>query len=70
MVCVAGKTYGFVVLDSGGGLELEAEQTSDWAAEGQSGTDPITASWSGQAEYNVVQNLPWSSIQAVTYQSR
>ncbi len=44
---------------------LEAEKTSDWAAEGNTGTDPITASWDGQAEYQVVNSLPWSQLQAV-----
>ena len=64
MVCLAGKTYGFVVLDSGGGLELETEQTSDWAAEGQSGTDPITAA-GGSTD---IPSLPWSTLlQAVVY---
>jgi len=42
-----------------------AEQTSDWAAEGNSGTDPITTSWEGDAEYQVVANLPWADLQAI-----
>ena len=54
-----------VVTDQGGAVMLQAEQPSDWAAEGHSGTDPITASWTGEQEYQVVANLPWSSLQAV-----
>jgi hypothetical protein len=65
MVFRAIQTYGMVVTDYAGAVMLEAEQPSDWAAEGGSGTDPITASWDGQAEYSVVANLPWSQLQAV-----
>ena len=65
MVFKAIQTYGMVVTDYAGAVMLEAEQPSDWAAEGNSGTDPITASWDGQAEYSVVANLPWSELQAV-----
>lgn len=35
-VCVAGQTYGFVVVDQGGGVELEADEPSVWSAEGNS----------------------------------
>ena len=65
MVFKAVQTYGMVVTDYAGAVMLEAEQPSDWAAEGNSGTDPITASWDGQAEYSVVANLPWAQLQAV-----
>ncbi len=65
MVFNAIKTYGMVVIDQGGAVMLEQEQPSDWAAEGRSGTDPITASWQGKQEYQVVANLPWPSLQAV-----
>ena len=65
MVCKALQTYGMVVLDQGGAVMLEAEQTADWAASGNSGTDPITASWEGQQEYQVVANLPWQDLQVV-----
>ena len=65
MVFKAVQTYGMVVTDYAGGVMLQAEQPSDWAAEGNTGTDPITASWAGQAEYQVVANLPWSQLQAV-----
>ena len=65
MVFRAVQTYGMVVTDKGGSVSLETEQTSDWAAEGHSGTDPITASWDGLQEYLVVANLPWSDLQVV-----
>jgi hypothetical protein len=65
MVFQAIQTYGMVVTDYAGAVMLEAEQPSDWAAEGGPGTDPITASWDGQPEYSVVANLPWSELQAV-----
>ena len=65
MVFRALQTYGAVVTDQGGSVSLESEQTSDWAAEGHSGTDPITASWDGLQEYQVVASLPWSSLQVV-----
>jgi hypothetical protein len=65
MVFKAIQTYGMVVTDYAGGAMLVAEQHGDWAAEGNSGTDPITASWNGQQEYQVVASLPWSHLQAV-----
>ena len=65
MVFKAILTYGMVVIDQSGGVELEAEQQSDWAAEGRTGPDPITTSWDGLFGYQVVAGLPWSSLQAV-----
>jgi hypothetical protein len=65
MVFRAVQTYGMVVVDQGGAVMLEAEQSSDWAAQGHSGTDPISQSWDGAQEYQVVANLPWGSLQAL-----
>ena len=65
MVFNAIKTYGMVVIDQGGAVMIEQEQASDWAAEGHSGTDPITASQQGYAEYQVVADLPWQDMQVV-----
>ncbi|MGH9104853.1 MAG: hypothetical protein ACRDZX_03260 [Acidimicrobiales bacterium] len=65
MVFRAIERYGMVVVDQGGAVMIEAEQPSDWAAEGHTGTNPLTASWAGQPEYKVVASLPWSSLQAV-----
>jgi hypothetical protein len=65
MVFKAIQTYGMVVTDQAGGVMMVAEQASDWTAEGNSGTNPMTASWAGQQEYQVVASLPWSHLQAV-----
>jgi hypothetical protein len=65
MVFKAVQTYGMVMVDQGGAVMIEAEQPSDWAAEGHSGTDPITASWDGLPEYQVVASLPWGDLQTV-----
>ena len=65
MVFKAIQTYGMVVTDYAGAVMLQAEQPSDWAAEGQPGIDPITASWDGLQAYQVVASLPWSDLQVV-----
>ncbi len=65
MVFKALQTYGMVVVDQGGAVMLWGEQQADWAAEGNSGTDPITASWDGDQEYTVIANLPWADLQVV-----
>lgn len=65
MVFQAGLSYGFVVTDQAGAVMLQAEQPSDWAAQGRSGTAPIRVSWARQTEYTVVSKLPWASLQAV-----
>jgi hypothetical protein len=65
MVFRAIQTYGAVVTDQASGVFVEAEQPSDWASEGNSGVDPITASWGGPEAYQVVASLPWSDLQVV-----
>ncbi len=65
MVFKAIQDYGAVVVDYAGAVVIEAEQTSDWAAEGHAGVDPITASWDHLPEYRVIADLPWSGLQAV-----
>ena len=65
MVFKAILNYGMVVTDQGGAVMIQAEEPSDWAAEGNTGTDPISTSWGGEAEYQVVASLPWSSLQAL-----
>ena len=65
MVFKAIQSYGMVVTDQSGGVQLEAEQSSDWTAEGNTGPSPITTSWDGLQEYQVVASLPWSSLQAI-----
>ena len=59
------RGHGNVAYIVGGAVMIEAEQQSDWVAEGHTSTDPITASWDGLPEYQVVANLPWSTLQAV-----
>ena len=55
MVFRAIQTYGMVVTDQSGGVQLEAEkQSSDWTAEGNTGPAPIATSWDGLQEYEVV----------------
>jgi hypothetical protein len=51
MVFTALQDHGAVVVDFAGAVMTEAEQPSDWAAEGHQGVDPITASWDGLPEY-------------------
>lgn len=65
MVFRALQGYGAVVVDFAGAVMTEAEQPSDWAAEGYHGVDPITASWEGLQEYQVVATLPWADLQTV-----
>ena len=65
MVFRAIQTYGAVVVDQGGAVALEADEPAAWAAAGHSGIDPITASWDGQAEYQVVASLPWNELQTI-----
>ncbi len=65
MVFTALQDYGAVVIDYAGAVMTEAEQPSDWALEGHTGVDPITASWDGLPEYQVIARLPWSDLQTV-----
>ncbi|HUC15248.1 MAG TPA: hypothetical protein VMS00_12415 [Acidimicrobiales bacterium] len=65
MVFKAVQTYGMVVVDQGGAVALEADQTSVWGEEGNSGTDPITASVDGLQGYQVVASLPWQDLEAI-----
>jgi hypothetical protein len=65
MVFRAIQHYGLVIVDKGGAVQITAEQTSDWAAEGHHGPDPITASSWGWPEYRLINSLPWSQLQAV-----
>jgi len=65
MVFRAIATYGMVVVDQGGAVALEADQTTVWGAEGNSGTDPITATVGGLQGYQLVASLPWQNLQAI-----
>jgi hypothetical protein len=65
MVFTALQDYGAVVVDQAGAVMTEAEQPGDWAAEGHPGEDPITASWDGLPEYEVLAGIPWAELQTV-----
>jgi hypothetical protein len=65
LVFKAIQTYGMVQVDQAGAVALQAEDVSDWAEEGHSGVDPITASWQGEPESEVIANLPWNRLEVV-----
>ena len=65
MVFRAIQRYGLVLTDQAGAVMIEAESPADWAAEGHRGVDPITASWDGLPEYEVIASLPWSQLEVV-----
>ncbi len=65
MVFKAIQNYGTVITDQSGGVAISTENGYDWTYEGHSGTDPITASWSGQAEYAALNGMPWSQLEVV-----
>lgn len=65
MVFKAIQDYGAVITDQSADVTIYAEDPSDWAAEGNKGVDPITKSWDGEQEYQVVANLPWGQLQSV-----
>jgi hypothetical protein len=65
MVFKAVQTYGMVVVDQGGAVMLEADEPSVWSQQGNTGTDPITASQNGLAEYQLVASLPWQDLETI-----
>lgn len=65
MVFRALQQYGVVVTDQSGDVSLAAEAPSDWGAQGHPGTDPLTKSFAGLAEYQVVAGIPWYKLQVV-----
>jgi hypothetical protein len=65
MVFKAIQTYGMVAVDQGGAVMLEADEPTVWSQEGNSGTDPITASQDGLPEYQLVASLPWQDLETV-----
>jgi hypothetical protein len=44
---------------------VNAEDGMDWVQTGHSGPDPVTATFNGLQEYEVVANLPWSQMQVL-----
>jgi hypothetical protein len=67
MVFSAIKNYGMVVTDQSGSVDIEAETAADWSAAGNTGTDPITASWAGQPEYSALDGMPWGDLQVIDW---
>ena len=65
MVFKAIQTYGAVVTDESGGVAVQAESGTDWGFEGNTGTDPITASWDGDPAYAALDGVPWSQLQVL-----
>jgi hypothetical protein len=66
MICNAIKNYGLVIMDrNSGGLDLEGEDTRDWANQGHTGTDPLTTSLSSAGQWAALPSLPWSQLQLV-----
>ncbi len=65
MVFKAVQSYGAVITDQSGGVSIQAENGYDWTYEGHSGTDPITASWDGNAEDAALGGMPWSKLEVV-----
>ena len=67
MVCHAVQTYGIISVDYSGAYQINQEDPADWTQMGYTGTDPITTSWGGKQEYNVIEGLPWTQLQALVY---
>lgn len=65
MVFSALQTYGAVVVDHAGAVMIEAENSRDWAFEGNAGIDPITLAFAGEPQYEVLDGIPWGQLQVI-----
>jgi hypothetical protein len=69
MVCYALQNYGMIVMDRNtepqGTIILEGEDPADWTTDGNSGTDPFTASMGGAGQGGALSDIPWSDLQLV-----
>jgi hypothetical protein len=65
MVFEALQNYGAVVTDRSSNVNVEAENSADWQAEGNRGTDPLTASFGGQSSSRALDGIPWSSLEVI-----
>ena len=65
MVFRAMQTYGAVITDHAGAVMTTAENSADWAFQGNAGTDPITRAFAGQPQYAVFNGMPWSQLQVI-----
>jgi hypothetical protein len=61
----AAQKYGFVVWDTAGSVGLRAENPMSRTGQGQ--PDPYPALFDGKAEWQVLQNFPWSRLQALPF---
>jgi hypothetical protein len=65
MVFHAIQDYGAIVQDQSGGVLIGTEASAAWAEEGNSGTDPITASFAGEGRSGALAGIPWGSLEVV-----
>ena len=65
MVFKAIQPYGMVVTDQSGAVQIEAEQASDWTAEGNTGPTPIAGRAGMPSKSTRSSQSSLSSLQAV-----
>lgn len=59
----AAQTYGFIAVDSSGGVAVVAESGIPY--QGRTGTDPWTALLRGVPNYSQLKGFPWDKIQVI-----
>jgi hypothetical protein len=62
-VARAGQRYGFVVWDKAGSVSMRAENPKGPVSQGQ--TDPYPAIFGADVYWNVLNAMPWTSLQAL-----
>jgi hypothetical protein len=65
MVFRAIQRYGAIVQDRSQGVYIGTEDSAVWAEQGESGTDPISASFAGKGQSGALAGLPWRSLEVV-----
>ena len=63
MVAKAAQRYGFIVTDAGGCTAVSAESPAATIA--ATGVNPWKALMAGTPSYAIMENFPWSKLQAV-----
>ena len=63
MVAKAAQKYGFIVTDAGGCTAISAESPAGAIA--ATGSDPWKPLMNGTASYAILENFPWSKLQAL-----
>lgn len=66
MIFHAIQNYGMVLTDTAGSVGIGAESPQGWQLTNNTNSDPITTAMNGVPEYNLMNNFPWSQLQAVT----